>query len=227
MSVVPVITVDGPGGTGKGTLSRMLAKQLGWHFLDSGVLYRVLALAALEQEADLQNESLLTELAWQLPVKFFENAAGDVQVLLRDQDVTQQVRTEECGEIASQISVFPAVRQALVDRQRAFRQSPGLVADGRDMGTIIFPDAPLKIFLIASQEERAQRRYNQLKNNGINVSLAQILTELQARDWRDQNRPVAPLVPAKEAVIIDTTLMTVHDVLVRTLQEVKKIWPSL
>jgi CMP/dCMP kinase len=225
--IPPVITVDGPGGTGKGTLSRLLAKYLNWHFLDSGALYRILAYVALKKGVDLQDEESLTALVAPLKIKFIEHSGGDAQVFLDDQEITQAIRTEQCGQVASQISVFPKVRQALIKRQQDFRQPPGLVADGRDMGTIIFPEAELKIYLIASQEERARRRYEQLKKSEINASLQHILAELCVRDLRDQNRIVAPLKPAEGAIIIDTTSMSIGDVFKQVILEITKIWPSL
>lgn len=220
---IPVITIDGPGGTGKGTISHMLARFLGWHFLDSGSLYRLLALAALEKQVNLQDETALAELASSLDITFVPELIGDApKILLANQDVTLRIRTEHCGTVASKISIFPAVRAALLIRQRNFRQLPGLVTDGRDMGTVVFPDAILKFYLMASQEERAQRRYKQLKKQGINVSLRDILRELQERDERDQNRAISPLKPADDAVIVDTTTLSVEQAFAYVLSEVKR-----
>lgn len=213
MAVIPVITMDGPSGTGKGTISQLLAKVLGWHYLDSGAVYRVLALAAQQQLIDLADEVSLARLAQQLPVKFLPQADGSSQVLLDGKNVSDIIRTEAVGNAASKVGAFPAVRAALLNCQRAFRQPPGLVTDGRDMGTIIFPDAPLKIFLLASPEERAKRRYQQLKEKGINVSLGDLCNELAERDKRDQQRQVAPLIPAPDAIVIDTTSLSIDEVL--------------
>lgn len=203
----PVIAVDGPSGTGKGTLCQRLAQWLNWHFLDSGALYRVLALAALRRGLDLAEEAVLARLALGLDLEFRRDggAEGGIRIVLDGGDVTGDIRTEECGNAASRVAAWPPVRAALLERQRAFRQPPGLVADGRDMGTVVFPDAELKIFLTASPEERARRRYNQLKEKGIGVSLPALLKDIAERDGRDRNRAASPLVPAGDARVIDTT----------------------
>ena len=202
---IPVITVDGPGGSGKGTVGHLLAKALGWHFLDSGALYRVLALAAQQHAVAFDNEPVLEGLALRLDVQFIAIGEDSTsRVILEGTEVTDALRTEECGSIASKVSAFLGVRKALLARQRDFRIAPGLIADGRDMGTVVFPDAPLKVFLLASPEERAARRYRQLKQKGINVSLTQIQDELRERDIRDKTRTVSPLVPAEDALLIDT-----------------------
>lgn len=217
---IPVITIDGPGGSGKGTIGQLLARTLGWHFLDSGAVYRVLALAAEQQKVSLEDAQALAALAQRLDLHFIENEVGSgLAVILAGEDVTEAIRSEACGSITSKISAFPEVRLALLERQRAFRQSPGLVTDGRDMGTVVFPEAQLKIFLLASVEERANRRYRQLKELGINVSLPDLCNELTERDRRDRERPVSPLQPASDAVIIDTTQMSIDEV----LQQVKRI----
>ena len=216
---VPVIAIDGPSGSGKGTVSRLLAERLGWHFLDSGSLYRVLALAASNHAVALDDERALAALATHLDVQFVcDVARGDTRVILESEDVSQAIRSEECGHMASLVAVIPEAREALLERQRAFRQLPGLVADGRDMGTVVFPDAELKIFLTASLEERARRRYNQLKEKGWSGSLSSLYDELAKRDQRDANRVVAPLRPAEDAEIVDTTGLAVSAVLAKVSQ---------
>lgn len=220
---IPVITIDGPSGVGKGTVAQLIARQLSWRFLDSGALYRVLALAAQQHGVELDNEVALEVLASHLDVHFNTlEISQPARVILEGDDVTDTIRGEQCGEAASQIAALPGVRKALIDRQRAFRDAPGLVADGRDMGTIIFPDAELKVYLDASTEIRAQRRYEQLKEKGINVNLDAILTELKARDGRDKNRAVAPLKPAPDAMVIDTSEMSIDAVLQQILQETQQ-----
>jgi cytidylate kinase len=216
-TTIPLITVDGPGGSGKGTISLLLARELGWHFLDSGAIYRALALDALQKSLDLNDVIGLVSLAKNLPVSFDE-----FQVCLEGQDVTQAMRTERCGSAASKIAVFPEVREALLKRQRDFLEPPGLVADGRDMGTVVFPAAPLKFYLEASLEERAKRRYLQLKDTDKSVTLDGILHEIAERDKRDKNRVSAPLSPAKDAVIIDTTGMSISAVFSAVMQIVKQ-----
>lgn len=221
-NTVPVITIDGPTGSGKGTLGHMLAKKLGWHFLDSGALYRVLALVAIQQNTAPDDIATLTREAVELPVKFIEGADKSMQINLAGKDVTEVIRSEECGIMASAISAFAEVRIALLDRQKQFCQPPGLVADGRDMGTIVFPHAPLKFFLEASAEERASRRYQQLKNKGINVSLADVLKDLEQRDTRDKQRLVAPLKPAADAIIIDSTALNIEQVFAEIMAYVNR-----
>ncbi len=211
---VPVVTVDGPGGAGKGTVTQMLARRLGWHLLDSGALYRVTALAARRQGVDLADEPGLVAVAAGLDVSFQPTQEGEpVRVLLAGEDVTSDIRTEETGDGASRVAVIQAVRDALLQRQRDFRQAPGLVADGRDMGTVVFPDAPVKIFLTASAEERARRRHLQLKAAGVDVNIQNLLEEIRARDERDMNRSAAPLKPADDAQVIDSTGLSIEDVL--------------
>jgi cytidylate kinase len=225
----PVITVDGASGTGKGTISQLLAKRLKWKFLDSGALYRVLALAAQKHGVDLDNEKALEVLAEHLDVQFLARESDPATIILEGEDVTEIIRTEKIGNAASIVAALPAVRAALLSRQRAFRDSPGLVADGRDMGTVVFPDAELKIFLLASPEERALRRYNQLKERGISVTLSDLIKELRERDRRDQERTVAPLKPAPDAIRIDTDRLTVDQVVERILSEIKrkKAFPAI
>lgn len=219
----PVITVDGPGGSGKGTLSGMLAARLGWHLLDSGALYRLLAFAAQKRGTDLADELALVQLAANLDVQFIADAEGGEQrIMLEGDDVSRSIRTETVGAGASRVAALPAVRQALLARQQAFRETPGLVADGRDMGTVVFPDAQLKIFLTASPEIRAERRYRQLLEKGETASLAGLLDEINARDERDMNRSVAPLRPAEDAVLIDSSHMSIENVLETVQAEARK-----
>ncbi|WPC06760.1 (d)CMP kinase [Pseudomonas sp. MBLB4123] len=220
-AVAPVIAIDGPSGSGKGTIAGLLARQLGWSLLDSGALYRLLAFAAGNHGVDLTNEEAMKVLAAHLDVQF--NAATDDQgqrIILEGEDVTDLIRNEQIGAGASQVASLPAVREALLQRQRAFQELPGLVADGRDMGTVVFPDAPLKIFLTASAEERARRRYLQLKAKGDDVNLASLLDEIRARDERDTQRAVAPLKPAADAIQLDSTELSIEQVLERILREV-------
>ncbi len=203
-SVVPVITVDGPSGSGKGTISRMLARELGFHFLDSGALYRLLALAANRRGVPLDDEAGLAQLCDKLDIRFPAQADADL-VVLDGEDVTEEIRTEAAGGGASRVAALPAVRAALLKRQRDFRSAPGLVADGRDMGTVVFPDARAKFFLTASAEERAQRRCKQLTEMGIDPIYEDVLADIRARDERDSKRAVAPLRPADDAHQVDTT----------------------
>ncbi|WP_312928851.1 (d)CMP kinase, partial [Stutzerimonas nitrititolerans] len=206
ISQIPVVTIDGPSGSGKGTVAALLAARLGWKFLDSGALYRLLAFAARNHGVDLTNEEALKVLAAHLDVQFDTAGSGQgMRIVLEGEDVTEAIRNEVVGAGASQVAALPAVREALLQRQKAFREAPGLVADGRDMGTVVFPDATLKIFLTASAEERARRRYLQLKAKGDDVNLASLLDEIRARDERDTQRAVAPLKPADDAIQLDST----------------------
>lgn len=212
MYTEPVITIDGPSGAGKGTASTLLAKKLGWHFLDSGAIYRVLAVASLHHQIPADDEIGLLPLASGLDVNF-ETTDNGVRVILEGEDVSDTIRTEEVGATASKIASLPSIREALLRRQRGFKQAPGLVADGRDMGTVVFPEAQVKIFLTASAEERADRRFKQLKDKGHDVSILRLLDDIKARDERDANRTVAPLVPAKDALVLDSTELNVEQVI--------------
>ncbi len=214
---VPVLTIDGPSGSGKGTVSRLVAARLGWHYLDSGALYRAVAVAAARAALDLGDRAALVRCALATEVAFRGGADDEPRVLVDGVDATAELRTETTGAAASAIAALPEVRAALKDRQRAFRRPPGLVADGRDMGTVIFPEAAHKVFLTASPEERAERRYKQLKDKGVSVTIGGLLREIVARDARDANRAVAPLRPAADAVCIDTTGLAVEAVVARVL----------
>ncbi len=218
----PVITIDGPSGTGKGTIADLLAARLGWHCLDSGALYRVLGLAAERGGVLLEDADAVARIAAGLPVTF---VAG--RVLLNDEEVSDAIRTEQAGMAASRVAAHPPVRAALLERQRAMACPPGLVADGRDMGTVVFPQAPLKLFLDASAEVRANRRYKQLKGKGLDVNLPDLVIDIQERDARDRNRSVAPLCAAGDAVVLDSTAMSIDEVLDRVLEEVRRVFPEL
>ncbi len=226
-TLAPVVTIDGPGGSGKGTLSLLVAQELGWHLLDSGALYRLLALLSQQRSVAIDDEPALAALAATLDVQFlgadFKDVAGSITtILLEGKPVTEAIRTEALGGKASEVAKLPAVREALLGRQRAFQQLPGLVADGRDMGTVVFPNAPLKVFLTASAEERAKRRYKQLKEKGESVTLAPLLKDIKKRDDRDMNRAVAPLQPAEDAVLLDSTNLSITEVFAQIVAEVKK-----
>jgi CMP/dCMP kinase len=220
---VPVLAIDGPSGSGKGTISRRVASQLGWHLLDSGALYRIVALAGRLADLPSSDEAGHAQLAASMRVRFGMTAAGGEQILLGEgeRDITGEIRTEEAGQEASRVAVWPQVRSALLQRQRSFAHPPGLVADGRDMGTVVFPEAPLKIYLTASSEERARRRYNQLKDKGSGASLAALSLEIAERDRRDSTRAVAPLKPAADAVLLDSTHLTIAEVVERVMAEVR------
>ncbi len=210
---VPVFTIDGPGGAGKGTVSGLLARELGWHYLDSGALYRLLALVALRRGVAVDDEEALVSLAGAMDIEFEPEGV----IRLDGEDVSSAIRQEEVGNAASHVAASDAVRQALLQKQRDFRRAPGLVADGRDMGTVVFPDAGNKVFLTASAEERARRRYKQLMDKGIDVNLADLLTDIRERDERDSNRAVSPLRPAADAVQIDTTSLSIDQVVQKLL----------
>ncbi|MDG2176928.1 MAG: (d)CMP kinase [Gammaproteobacteria bacterium] len=223
MSQAPVITIDGPSGTGKGTIARKLADFLGWHFLDSGALYRIVAVGAQEKEILLNDIKGLRRFSEAMKVAFSQDFEDSIS--LNGKEISSQVRLEETAEKASLVAAIPEIRSALLKKQLIFRQNPGLVADGRDMGTVVFPDAELKFYLTASPEERAQRRYKQLINKGVNVNLRALLKDIASRDERDTNRKVSPLRPADDAVVIDTTSLTIEQVLNRVLAEVKTTFP--
>jgi cytidylate kinase len=219
-TVVPVIAIDGPSGSGKGTISRAVANALQWHLLDSGALYRLVALAARREAIALDDPPALARLAARLDIRFGSGPTGEERVWLEGTEVTGDIRTEAAGGDASKVAAIPAVRAALLARQRAFAVPPGLVADGRDMGTVVFPGAEVKIFLTASLEERALRRHNQLKEKGVAATLAALSLEIAERDRRDISRSASPLVASADAVVLDTTGMPVNAVVDRVL----KIW---
>ena len=226
----PVITIDGPGGSGKGTVGQRLAWKFGWEFLDSGALYRLVGLSALKREVKLDSVREIANIARNLPAQFAvkEGEQGtEGIILLDDQDVSAKLRTEECASAASQVAQYDDVRAALLERQRVFQVEPGLIADGRDMGTVVFPNAQLKVFLTASAEIRAERRFKQLKTKGMDGSLSAILADIKARDYRDTHRSVSPLVPADDAVVLDTTLMSVDDVEAKILELAKSRFRQL
>lgn len=215
---VPVLTIDGPSGSGKGTIARRVADRLGWHLLDSGALYRLVAYAGEREGLARDDQAGHERLARGLDVRFGLTAEGGEQIWLAGEEVSQAIRTEQTGEGASRVGAMPGVRAALLERQRAFAHAPGLVADGRDMGTVVFPSAALKIYLTASAEERARRRYNQLKDKGLDANLAALSLDIAERDRRDASRPIAPLKPADDALIVDSTSMTIDAVLARVLE---------
>ena len=223
----PIVTIDGPSGSGKGTISRAVAHRTGWHLLDSGALYRLVALAGVATGLDSADERGHGELSARMDVRFGSASDGSERVWLDGRDVSEAIRSEGAGQGASRVAAWPAVRAALLERQRAFARPPGLVADGRDMGTVVFPEADLKIFLTATPEERALRRHKQLKDKGSDVSLPALSREIAERDFRDQTRQVAPLTPASDACVIDSTGLEVEAVVGRVLElmTARRLWP--
>src|SRR5882724_6361373 len=222
----PIVTIDGPSGSGKGTISRAVARHVGWHLLDSGALYRLVALAGLAAGAASEDQERHAELAAHMDGRFGSDPDGGERVWLDGRDVTGEIRSEAAGQGASRVAAWPGVRAALLERQRAFARPPGLVADGRDMGTVVFPGADLKIFLTASPDERALRRYKQLKDKGSDVSLPALSREITERDQRDATRAVAPLKPAPDAEVIDSTSLTIEQVIdrVTVLGRLRALW---
>jgi cytidylate kinase len=219
----PVITVDGPSGVGKGTISHLLAKHFGFHFLDSGALYRLTALAAQRHGVDFADEAAVAEIAAKLDVAFLPDDSGEVRVMLENQDVSRDIRTETAGNNASKVAVLPAVREALLQRQRDFAMAPGLIADGRDMGTTVFPQADTKLFLTASAEVRAERRYKQLIEKGLSANLRGLVEEIEQRDERDRSRSASPLRPADDAITLDTSSKTIDEVFAEALSHCEGI----
>jgi cytidylate kinase len=224
--VVPVIAIDGPSGSGKGTIARRVARHLGWHLLDSGALYRLVALAGLRAGLPAFDVAGHARLAASLDVRFGMDERGDEEILLAGEDVTLELRAEATGEAASRVAAWQEVRSALLGRQRAFARPPGLVADGRDMGSIVFRDSGLKIFLTASAEIRARRRYKQLKEKGLSVSLAALSAEIAERDRRDTTRAVAPLIAVPEAILVDSTALTIEEVVGRVIELARERFPE-
>lgn len=223
---MPVIAIDGPSGSGKGTIARQVARYFGWHLLDSGALYRLVALAGIRGALACDDVAGHARIAARLDVRFGMDDRGEEQVLLAGADVTRELRAEETGEAASRVAAWPQVRSALLGRQRAFARAPGLVADGRDMGSIVFRDAGLKIFLTASPDERALRRYKQLKQKGLSGSLAGLSAEIAERDRRDTMRAVAPLIAVPDAIIVDSTALSIEEVVGRVIELARERFPE-
>lgn len=218
---IPVITIDGPSGVGKGTLSQLLADYFDWHLLDSGIIYRVLAFQALKLHISLDEADVLSKLALALPLIFI-TSSRETKIMLANDDVTDAIRTEEVGNAASKVAILPKVREALLQRQRDFCQPPGLIADGRDMGSVVFPEALIKIFLDANLKSRTERRMKQLQKKGIYVKFGEIFQEIAERDARDRNRPISPLKPAADALVIDSSSLSISDVFEKALTYIKQ-----
>jgi len=223
LTTFSVITIDGPAGSGKGTITERVASNLGWKILDSGALYRLVGLAATREEVDFTDEKKLSQIARTLDVSFIPNGDG-VDVMLNGDNVSTLIRNEACGSCASKVAAIGSVRSALLDRQRQFSGPDGLVADGRDMGTVIFPDAKVKIYLTASAQIRAERRLNQLKNQGVDANLASLIEDIEERDKRDTTREVAPLIPADDAIIIDTGTSSIDEVVLHVMKIVGNVY---
>jgi len=218
---IPVLTIDGPSGSGKGSISKRVSEKLGWHYLDSGALYRALGIAAIKNAVDIDNEDALTELVNKIELEFKQTEQGHWAVLLNAEEVQDQLQTEEVGNVASKIAVFKKVRQGLLAKQQAFQEMPGLVADGRDMGSVVFPDALHKVYLTASADERGKRRYKQLIGKGISANLTSVIQDIEQRDERDKNRATSPLVVPKDAIYIDSSFSTIDEVVQQVLNSLK------
>jgi CMP/dCMP kinase len=221
IQLIPILTIDGPSGSGKGSISKRVSEQLGWHYLDSGSLYRALGIAAIKHKVDIDNEGALVELISRINLEFKRTDQGDWGVLLNGEEVRSLLATEEVGQLASKIAVFEKVREGLLAKQRAFHIMPGLVADGRDMGSVVFPNAAHKVYLTASADERGKRRYKQLIEKGINANLSDVIQDIEQRDERDKNRATSPLVVPKDAIYIDSSHKTIDEVVQQVLSLLK------
>jgi cytidylate kinase len=222
MASIPVLTLDGPSGSGKGTVGQCIALELGWHYLDSGAIYRALALAAIDQACDPEDVKGLVKLAQDLRLQFHLRSDDVAEIEVNGDIVNDRIRLEETGEMASKVSPYPEVRESLMQLQKAFEKPPGLVADGRDMGTVVFPNAQFKVFLTASAEVRAKRRFDQLNSKGFDVNLARLIESIQARDVRDSSRKTSPLKPADDAYLLDSSNLSIDEVVARILDLIKQ-----